>query len=513
VFATALKLLQAGDGAGALDELLGVWRAHRSPGLAALVEKLGASLPREAGEWDAIEARRRPADLDGLLQTLLDELLQTTKRRTPLATIEARLAKLVAWPADPRVAVFAQSAQAAVGVGKSRAFWRAIWDLLGQAGDPRSRELVDLELRRARRNMHGGVRRAETLRSPPDLPGPAEDPPGLDELTRAIGALGTRERRKAGADSEEELLAAVVDRWDDDGPKLVYADWLLERGGPRARHGELIMLQCKKKRDRAREKELLADLAPILGPVAGVVLRTGLKLEKGFLVEATVTSWKGQQAQLTGHPAWMTLRRITAGSGDGAAAFFTHPILRALRVIEDAWWSCFAAVCASPHPTAIESIAYYNDEEAEADPPDEVRAGAGVPKLKRVSRRGDRPMPRALLDSPVIRRLELLEAVARETTTCPLVGWLDLLENLKSPVDTFVYRDHVGPMPEFRFGRDDFRSVTISPTENGGLRPLEEIAGRIDYVRLTNDSAMNGQIRGLLRGRPVQIIEQWKMLR
>jgi uncharacterized protein (TIGR02996 family) len=40
---------------------------------------------------------------------------------------------------------------------------------------------------------------------------------------------------------EEELRRAVVEDPDDDAPRLVYADWLLERGDPR---GEWIRLQC-----------------------------------------------------------------------------------------------------------------------------------------------------------------------------------------------------------------------------------------------------------------------------
>jgi uncharacterized protein (TIGR02996 family) len=58
-----------------------------------------------------------------------------------------------------------------------------------------------------------------------------------------------------------ELLAAVMAAPDDDGPRLVYADWLIERDDVR---GEFIALQCAIARgeahagDLARERELLA---------------------------------------------------------------------------------------------------------------------------------------------------------------------------------------------------------------------------------------------------------------
>ena len=41
--------------------------------------------------------------------------------------------------------------------------------------------------------------------------------------------------------SGEELLRDVIARPDDDGPRIVYADWLTQRGDPR---GEFIVVQC-----------------------------------------------------------------------------------------------------------------------------------------------------------------------------------------------------------------------------------------------------------------------------
>ena len=63
---------------------------------------------------------------------------------------------------------------------------------------------------------------------------------------------------------EEAFLTAVCERPDDDAPRLIFADWLEERGDPR---GEFIRVQCiqarmaegDKRRHglRAREQELL----------------------------------------------------------------------------------------------------------------------------------------------------------------------------------------------------------------------------------------------------------------
>jgi uncharacterized protein (TIGR02996 family) len=63
---------------------------------------------------------------------------------------------------------------------------------------------------------------------------------------------------------EDELLAAVVRAPDDDGPRLIYADWLEERGDPA--RAELIRVQCalaagppddQRPRLERRERELL----------------------------------------------------------------------------------------------------------------------------------------------------------------------------------------------------------------------------------------------------------------
>jgi uncharacterized protein (TIGR02996 family) len=65
--------------------------------------------------------------------------------------------------------------------------------------------------------------------------------------------------KPARAANERDLLAAIIAEPDDDAPRLVYADWLAERGDPR---GEFITVQIAlaKKADAklaAREAELL----------------------------------------------------------------------------------------------------------------------------------------------------------------------------------------------------------------------------------------------------------------
>jgi uncharacterized protein (TIGR02996 family) len=87
---------------------------------------------------------------------------------------------------------------------------------------------------------------------------------------------------------ELELLREVRAAPDEDGPRLVYADWLLQQGNP---VGELIIVQCAVARGedddvmRARERELLERLATRPGAplVPGGYVR-------GFATLVTATS-------------------------------------------------------------------------------------------------------------------------------------------------------------------------------------------------------------------------------
>jgi uncharacterized protein (TIGR02996 family) len=63
-------------------------------------------------------------------------------------------------------------------------------------------------------------------------------------------------------DDRQAFLNAVLDAPDDDGPRLVYADWLEERDDP---YGEFIRVQCELAQlDRAAKKEVpKSELDPL----------------------------------------------------------------------------------------------------------------------------------------------------------------------------------------------------------------------------------------------------------
>src|SRR6266511_6221714 len=94
---------------------------------------------------------------------------------------------------------------------------------------------------------------------------------------------------------EDAFLQAVLDEPDDDAPRLIYADWLEERGDPR---GEFIRVQCalarlppddpRRPELRAREQALLAEHRDAwLAPIRELADGDG-KFHRGFVEQVTL---------------------------------------------------------------------------------------------------------------------------------------------------------------------------------------------------------------------------------
>src|SRR5262249_37183185 len=113
----------------------------------------------------------------------------------------------------------------------------------------------------------------------------ASKPPTAEERALIAETIAAdKGAREDSAQRESELLAAVYASPSDDGPRSVYADWLLERNDPR---GEFIALQLASesrqltKKERARQQELLvAHRREWLGPLATLPIRIGF--DRGF---------------------------------------------------------------------------------------------------------------------------------------------------------------------------------------------------------------------------------------
>jgi uncharacterized protein (TIGR02996 family) len=116
---------------------------------------------------------------------------------------------------------------------------------------------------------------------------------------------------------ETELLAAVFAAPDDDAPRLVYADWLQQRGDPR---GELIMLQVARARGRAkkgqrrREDELLDEHASKWLRSLGAYADKHTRFERGFVVACSANA-------INHNPAWALVRECSVPpTRDGSPA-------------------------------------------------------------------------------------------------------------------------------------------------------------------------------------------------
>ena len=129
-------------------------------------------------------------------------------------------------------------------------------------------------------------------------------------------------------DRTRELRAAV---WDDpisDDARLVYADYLQDRGDPR---GELVALQVQRarkgghasEREKALVRRIAADCAQPLTPY----LVRDFELERGFVARCMVDDKQKMPEAITWSPAWRTVDDLTTANYE----LLTSPHVRATR--------------------------------------------------------------------------------------------------------------------------------------------------------------------------------------
>ncbi|MEZ4237447.1 MAG: TIGR02996 domain-containing protein [Myxococcota bacterium] len=93
------------------------------------------------------------------------------------------------------------------------------------------------------------------------LAGPRQAPgPSADDAAEALAALVLLDRADAAeGEGEAALLRAVIADRDAEGPKRIYADWLLERGDP---YGEFVALSLQPEPDEDVQRRIAA-LRPV----------------------------------------------------------------------------------------------------------------------------------------------------------------------------------------------------------------------------------------------------------
>lgn len=329
ILAEAKSKLAEGDLGDALDSLLEAWRQVPAASLAAAIETVGAQAvlaadrksptgktPKERNAaWD-VAAKAGDATMRGVL---LASLMETKGSAETLARLEL----LLAGPSDPRVAAkigdMIEIPPYNASVSRTNAFWKRLFGLVPELGDPRLlvRARTWERVWKINTELNEPEREALTKRlakAMPLLEKAYRDDRRLDAADEALVAAlvpskATTRRATETAKTEADFLAAILADPSDDALRLVYADFLTERSDPR---GEFINLQITRgegKRPSAREKELLAEFQTRwLGSLATKVVKKGARFERGFLVACTL-----REAGLDEDPAWATLEEIDGG--------------------------------------------------------------------------------------------------------------------------------------------------------------------------------------------------------
>ena len=242
-------------------------------------------------------------------------------------------------------------------------------------------------------------------------------------------------------DRANELRAAVWDDPEADDARLVYADYLQDRGDPR---GELIGLQVGRARTGEpvsdRERQLARRIAAACAAPLTPYLAPDFILERGFVARCTVNDVP-MPPDIASHRAWRTVEDLTTTN----LALLVNPQLRARRVGVGA----HQLLALVDHPSArpfetIVGIAplgtsqsgVWLDEShiarlAGAPAFEHLRAlsvnATSPPAMSPAVIAGTRAIAVAVLRSPLGRRLHQLDAFIASTTP-ELQRWRDAFD-------------------------------------------------------------------------------------
>ncbi len=370
--------VEAGDHVAALDKALALWRRHRQGMVADLIDAIAAKCrpvpisgrdsPAFQAAWiDLATGKPEAAAIGALVASLAKRVpvrevgyltpnRDLKKHRPFLDRIEA-LAEL---PPDPRTASALLALLERAPYGDSRRVYEPVVALLQQIGDDRSAAALE-------RLAERPTAKASTIRDyfAQALPAAAAEIEALNRVPLPAGdrALvdATREklggkRPKAPAHREVgQLFDECLARPDDNAPRAVLADALLEREDPR---GELITLQLRGDLGEPEQKRVAALLRQNekrwLGDLARV---TKLRVWRGgFLDEAELQNhavaddetWK----RAASDPRLATLRVLHKGrcNAELYRAFVFSPQLTSLREVTVPSVGMLEAVVAAGKP-------------------------------------------------------------------------------------------------------------------------------------------------------------------
>lgn len=326
----ALTSAEASRYSDALEPLRQAWELTRQEPFAKLLTtfaKVSApSLPRfdEGKPADVHAAWMKAAkSFDAKLVTpLLAALL-----KGPLSDTEERLKVMASWPADPRVTecvverlIFGRDPY----IGARPVLWKHAYELLPANADPRFVDRVRKNAQRLANSANFDRNRAERPHATRTLEAyverAAKVTPLQNDEARVLAALEAAaskaiasSKASQGGDRALELLQAINAAPDDPTPRLVYADFLAERGDPRA---EFINLSV-----RLAQGEKVKSAHEACAKKLGIHPRQFVNYHLGLLVKGGA-NWgprvpDGELDAFAEDTSWATVRELSvARSGD-----------------------------------------------------------------------------------------------------------------------------------------------------------------------------------------------------
>jgi uncharacterized protein (TIGR02996 family) len=300
--------------------------------------------------------------------------------------------------------------------------------------DPRTIEILEAIHARRHELHHPDTRaRADALLPPLIAELRARRPAPLDDDAAARCAKIAR-LLSGDAATGEAMLARIYERPDDDQLRLVYADWLLERGDPR---GELIALQFRRARadvlstdEQRREGELLRrHRREWLGAIAPVVESRSVRFERGFVDACLFTGWNRYWVEeALPSPAWSTLRELTAIGEPWASRLLAQPSLRSLRVLTTRH-ETLHALAEREVVLPVERLKLVS-EPMGAQAEQVLARYAGLPSLRELELHGMIAAVRWVIQSELMKRLERLTIASAYGS---LLEWVRAARRLALP--------------------------------------------------------------------------------
>lgn len=348
----AVTKLEANDVSGAIPLLLEAWRASPDPRLGDALEALDARITRPAlsapthkkltEEFCALVAKKDPLDLPRLVA-----VVGTTRSGFMVEQLEAMLEH---WPADPRVTTpFLQLLKRPPFTGSAtQSAWRRMFKLLQQWADPRLIDrlaALDFAELLKETSWQGGVDANAfaagffTERATAVVNGVKKKwAKGLPAVAAKDEALLVRLLELAKPAPEAALISEVQAAPSKDGARQVLADHLLEKNDVRGQFMALQQVRAlgKLTPEQAKEEQRLREQFGVqwIGELAALVEHETMQFENGFLSSCVIDGDRiGVVKELTGNPAWATVRHLHLAGNAFPRELLAHPAMKSLTSV------------------------------------------------------------------------------------------------------------------------------------------------------------------------------------